>query len=187
MFKLKVKYLEPDKLTLNSDFNNKIYEEEVVNIDFRDIKVDECTFKKIDFNNSTFTDMEFMDTTFEDCILTITLLNNALKIALVRERPEWRLYTPHGYSYPSGHSMSSLAFYGLIIYLIIKYYKGKGKKIIIGLLSVLILIIGLSRIYLGVHFFTDVIGAYLFDIGYLIILITLIENKKIIKEKLCLN
>ena len=115
-------------------------------------------------------------------ILTCTLLNNALKLLIMRERPEWRLYTPHGYSYPSGHAMSSLAFYGLIIYLIIKYYKGNGKKIISGLLSLLIILIGISRIYLGVHYCTDVIGAYLFDIGYLIIFITLIENKKLIKE-----
>ena len=78
MFKLKVKYLDNDKLTLNSDFNNKIYEEEVVNIDFRDIKVDECTFKKIDFSSSTFTDMEFMDTTFEDCILTNKCFDNMI-------------------------------------------------------------------------------------------------------------
>ena len=115
-------------------------------------------------------------------ILTVTLLNNALKLLILRERPEWRLYTPHGYSYPSGHAVSSLAFYGLIIYLIIKYYKGKGKKVIITLLSILIIIIGLSRICLGVHYLTDVIGSYLFDIGYLIILITLIKNKKLIKE-----
>ena len=114
--------------------------------------------------------------------LTSTLLNNALKLSLLRERPTWKLYNPVGYSYPSGHSMTSFAFYGLIIYLIIKYYKGKGRKIIVGLLSLLILVIGISRIYLGVHYFTDVIGAYLFDIGYLIIFITLIENKKLIKE-----
>ncbi len=115
-------------------------------------------------------------------ILTITLLNNAFKLAFMRIRPEWKLYNPTGYSYPSGHAMSSLAFYGLIIYLIIKYYKKRGKKIIIGLLSLLILIIGISRIYLGVHYFTDVVGAYIFDIGYLIVLITLIDNKKLIKE-----
>lgn len=115
-------------------------------------------------------------------ILASTLLNNALKLALMRDRPIWKLYSPIGYSYPSGHAMSSLAFYGLIIYLIIKYYKGKGKKIIIGLISLLIFIIGISRIYLGVHYFTDVIGAYLFDVGYLIIFITLIENKQLIKE-----
>ena len=115
-------------------------------------------------------------------ILTVTLFNNAFKLALMRDRPSWRLYNPLGYSYPSGHAMSSLAFYGLIIYLIIKFYKGKGKRIIIGLLSLLILVIGISRIYLGVHYFTDVIGSYLFDIGYLIIFISLIENKKLIKE-----
>ena len=60
MFKLKVKYLDDDKLTLSSDFNNKKYENEVVNFDFRDIKIDECTFKKIDFENSTFSDIELI-------------------------------------------------------------------------------------------------------------------------------
>ena len=115
-------------------------------------------------------------------ILANTLFNNALKLLFQRERPIWKLYNPTGYSYPSGHSMTSLAFYGLIIYLLIKYYKGKAKYPFIVILSLLIIIVGISRIYLGVHYLTDVLGAYCFDLIYLSIFITLIENKKVIKE-----
>ena len=116
------------------------------------------------------------------CILSNTLFNNAIKMLIQRDRPVWKSYVLTDYSYPSGHAMSSLAFYGLIIYLIIKYYKGKTKYPIIIILSLLILIVGFSRIYLGVHYLTDVLGAYFFDLIYLSIFITLIENKKVIKE-----
>ena len=115
-------------------------------------------------------------------IMANTLFNNAIKMLIQRDRPIWKTYTLTDYSYPSGHAMSSLAFYGLIIYLIIKYYKGKTKYPIIIILSLLILIVGFSRIYLGVHYLTDVLGAYFFDLIYLSIFITLIENKKVIKE-----
>lgn len=116
------------------------------------------------------------------CILSNTLFNNALKLLFQRERPIWKSYNPTGYSYPSGHAMSSLAFYGLIIYLLIKYYKGKAKYPIIVILSLLIIVVGLSRIYLGVHYLTDVLGAYFFDLIFLSVFITLSENNKVIKE-----
>jgi len=113
-------------------------------------------------------------------ILSSILLNNLIKIIILRDRPLWRLYNPSGYSYPSGHTMNCFIFYGMIIYLIINYYHGKYKKLIISLLTILILLIGLSRIYLGVHYFTDVVGSYLFSIGWLIVLIILRRLK-------CLN
>ena len=87
-----------------------------------------------------------------------------------------RLIEEQGYSFPSGHSMVSTAFYGLLIYLIYKNVKNKYiKYTLCTILSILILIIGLSRIYLGVHYVSDVIGGVCFSIAYLIIFINVFK------------
>ena len=101
-----------------------------------------------------------------------------------RPRPtEFRLIEETGYSFPSGHSMISLAFYGYLIYLIYKYINNKHlKRILIIILSTLICIIGVSRIYLGVHYTSDVLGGFLISIAYLIIYIELI-NKFVLEKK----
>ena len=70
-------------------------------------------------------------------------------------------------------SMISMAFYGYIIYLIYKYVKNKYIKwISIVLLSILICSIGISRIYLGVHYTSDVLGGFLISVSYLVIYIS---------------
>ena len=106
-------------------------------------------------------------------LVIITVLNQLLKRILQRPRPtEFRIIEETGYSFPSGHSMVSMAFYGYLIYLIYKYVKNKYVKwISIGVLSLLICSIGISRIYLGVHYTSDVLGGFLISISYLIIYI----------------
>ena len=100
----------------------------------------------------------------------IALFNFTVKNIVCRPRPdELRLIEESGYSFPSGHSAVSLAFYGYIIYLIFKYCKNKFlKTILISFLTMMILSIGMSRIYLGVHYVTDVIGGYCFSLAYLV-------------------
>ena len=114
----------------------------------------------------------------------ITILNQLLKRILQRPRPtEYRIIEETGYSFPSGHSMVSMAFYGYLIYLIYKYVKNKYVKwISIILLSLLICLIGISRIYLGVHYTSDVLGGFLISISYLIIYISA-ANKFIIEKE----
>ena len=104
-------------------------------------------------------------------LILSTMLNLVLKNIVERPRPSgYRLIDEKGYSFPSGHSMISAAFYGLIIYFIWKNVKNtKLKYISCILLSLLILFIGISRIYLGVHYASDVIGGFTISIAYLII------------------
>lgn len=106
------------------------------------------------------------------------LLNNILKMILQRPRPTgYRLIEETGYSFPSGHSMASMAFYGFFIYLVYKNVKNKYIKWgLIAVLSLLIVLIGLSRVYLGVHYLSDVLGGFLVTISYLIIYVHLIKN-----------
>ena len=115
----------------------------------------------------------------------ITILNQLLKRILQRPRPtEYRIIEESGYSFPSGHSMISMAFYGYLIYLIYKYVENKNVKwILISLLSVLICLIGISRIYLGVHYTSDVLGGFLISISYLVIYISAVNNVFCRKEE----
>ncbi len=97
------------------------------------------------------------------------------KRTFVRARPAQVAYYPEtGYSFPSGHSATAMAMYGLLGYWFIRgarRYRG-----LIGLGAVLlILAVGFSRIYLGVHFLSDVLGGYLLGICWVIVGIVLTE------------
>lgn len=91
------------------------------------------------------------------------LLNTVLKSAFHRTRPDiLHLVAAGGYSFPSGHAMIATAFYGMLGYLIWINLKGKGKPSwhVIVLTFSLIIAIGTSRVYLGVHFPSDVIAGF---------------------------
>ncbi len=91
------------------------------------------------------------------------ILNFILKNIFLRPRPDFPLAYSHetGYSFPSGHAMISLAFYGIIAYLITITHKDLKIKIpiLIGLF-ILSVLIGFSRLYLGVHYLTDVLAGW---------------------------
>ena len=111
-------------------------------------------------------------------------LNILLKNIIQRPRPdEFRLISETGYSFPSGHSMVSMAYYGYLIYLIFKFVKNKKlKTFLITILCILILSIGISRIYLGVHYTSDVIAGFVLSISYLIIYTSIIKKYIIERE-----
>lgn len=111
-------------------------------------------------------------------IVISLLLNQTFKAIISRERPfELMLISESGYSFPSGHSMTALIFYGYFIYLTWKSNLKKISKILITILNIiLILLVGISRIYLGVHYPTDVIGAYFLGLFYLILYISITNN-----------
>lgn len=119
-------------------------------------------------------------------LIVITILNQMLKFLLQRPRPtDFRIIDESGYSFPSGHSMVSMAFYGFLIYLIYQNVKNKFLKIfLISILSLLIIMIGISRIYLGVHYTSDVCAGFLVSISYLILYIHFTNKFVFVKEQI---
>jgi Membrane-associated phospholipid phosphatase len=92
-----------------------------------------------------------------------SLLNLTLKLAFKRVRPEpfFNLAAPKSFSFPSGHSLASFCFFGALAAIVNAGIKSRGLRILVLITAaVIILLIGLSRIYLGVHYATDVIAGY---------------------------
>lgn len=116
------------------------------------------------------------------CLIVSTIINNVIKVIVKRERPlDLMLVEESTYSFPSGHTMASVSMYGLLIYLVWQTKWHKNIKILLtSFLSILIIAIGLSRIYLGAHYASDVIGSFIVSSIWLIILIDFIKNKKLI-------
>lgn len=92
-----------------------------------------------------------------------TLLNKGLKQLFERARPEdiVPLIEQGGYSFPSGHSVTSMTFYGMLLFLVQTRMEDRKKaKVLSVVLVLLIALIGPSRIYLGVHYPTDVLAGW---------------------------
>lgn len=91
------------------------------------------------------------------------LVNLALKEFFDRARPTLEhMVVVKTLSYPSGHAMSAMAYYGFLIYLVFHIKMGSVLRgFLTVLLSLLIFFIGLSRIYLGVHYPSDVVGGFI--------------------------
>lgn len=104
-------------------------------------------------------------------IIGIAVLNKTIKLIIRRPRPSWRLTEIGGYSYPSAHTMLAFMIYGYLIYLTKNYVKKPMLRKIIYLgCGFMIALIGLSRIYLGVHYASDVLAAYIITFIYLLII-----------------
>ena len=108
------------------------------------------------------------------------LLNQVFKFIFVRERPDSiNLINVNGYSFPSGHSMISVAFYGFLAYIVLHSNLSKKKRLLFTMLMiVLAFLVGISRIYLGVHYASDVLAGFALSLAYLIIYISVFYNEK---------
>lgn len=106
-------------------------------------------------------------------MLIMWILIGTLKRIFKRNRPNINpLVEEEGYSYPSGHTMTATIFYGFLIFLIIISNLTNPLKIVVtSIFVLLILIVGYTRVYLGVHYLSDVVGAILFGSSYLLLYI----------------
>ncbi len=111
-------------------------------------------------------------------VINTVFLNQILKVIFMRSRPDYSTFIDaSGYSFPSGHAMIAVSFYGLIIYLLWKTINIKKKYKVTAtiILCILIGLIGLSRIYLRVHYASDVVSGFLISAAYLIGFTTIIS------------
>ncbi|WP_239616520.1 phosphatase PAP2 family protein [Cohnella mopanensis] len=100
---------------------------------------------------------------FIGVVVGSSLLNVVLKTVFHRSRPTLhRIVDANGYSFPSGHSMAAFTLYGVLCFLLWKHARTSlARTLLIVSGSIMIAAIGVSRIYLGVHYPSDVIGGYL--------------------------
>ena len=107
------------------------------------------------------------------------LLNTLIKHIVQRPRPEvLHLVNEHGFSFPSGHSITSMFFYGLAIWLVCRYVTNRtARNILVALLAIPMLLVGPTRIYLGVHYPTDVLAAWCLGIAAVILIIEIISAR----------
>ncbi|OLN22504.1 hypothetical protein BTO30_09365 [Domibacillus antri] len=98
------------------------------------------------------------------------LFNGLLKELFKRQRPDiLPLIEQGGYSFPSGHSMGSFIFYGALSFMLFRLLKGKWKKMIgAAAAGCMIILVGLTRIYLGVHYPSDVIAGFSIGAAWLL-------------------
>ncbi len=100
-------------------------------------------------------------------------LTDWLKEIICRTRPCGDSYS--GYSFPSGHTLINMCFFGILIYLISKHLSGFWKHFLITLLVVFIILVGISRLHLGVHYPTDVLAGMF--IGFILVNLYIILDK----------
>lgn len=101
-------------------------------------------------------------------LIISTLINNIVKVIIRRPRPEYITVVEKTFSYPSGHTMASATLYGFLIYYIWHENFDKNYKILFTIiLSIIPILVGISRIYLGAHYFSDVIGGAFLSIAIL--------------------
>jgi len=109
------------------------------------------------------------------------MLNTGLKLIVARPRPD-TLYASNmltkSFSFPSGHAYGSLLFFGLIAYYLCRGKRLKQQLLILIPTAVLVFLIGCSRVYLGAHYPTDVLGGWLLAAISLWIVIRFVINHK---------
>lgn len=115
-------------------------------------------------------------------LISSGLIINVAKNIFLRERPIIGQNLLKDYSFPSGHTFIAISFYGFLLYLVMKDKESNYKKLKIGVLLFLIITIPLSRLILGVHYLTDILGGITLGLAYLFFLIIMYESN-FLKDK----
>lgn len=104
-------------------------------------------------------------------LVLVFLLNQTLKFAIQRPRPDgFQLAVEQGFSFPSGHSMVAMAFFGLLVWMVWRYEADRATRIGCAIaFSAVIVLVGVSRIYLGVHYASDVLAGFCVSLAWLAI------------------
>lgn len=115
---------------------------------------------------------------FVTVIMGTAIFNQVLKFMFKRTRPTvHQLIEENGYSFPSGHSMGAFALYGVLVFLLWRYITTRIGRVFLILISVIMsMTIGVSRIYLGVHYPSDVLGGYLVSCFWLAVTIWIYQH-----------
>ncbi len=102
-------------------------------------------------------------------LVSVVLINQVLKYIVHRPRPDgFRLISEIGYSFPSGHSMVSMAFYGLCAWMVWNYERDRIMRwACCTAFALTIVVVGMSRVYLGVHYASDVIAGFCVSIAWI--------------------
>lgn len=102
-------------------------------------------------------------------LVLVVAVNQALKFIIQRPRPDgFRLAEATGFSFPSGHSMVAMAFFGLLVWFVWNYERNRKLRCLYAAgFAFVIAMIGISRIYLGVHYASDVLGGFCLSIAWL--------------------
>jgi undecaprenyl-diphosphatase len=98
------------------------------------------------------------------------LVNSAVKVFVDRPRPQvdHPVATAFGSSFPSGHSMAAVATYGALLLVFLPVLRGRFRLAAVAATVLLILVIGSTRLLLGVHFLTDVVAGYVLGLAWLV-------------------
>lgn len=110
------------------------------------------------------------------------VVNPLIKLVFMRPRPTLtHLVTEHSYSFPSGHSLGSVLLYGTIILLLPNFVKSKPLCLFFQILLGLgIFLIGVSRVYLGVHFPSDILGGFCLGLAWLLMTYPIYLEKRFV-------
>ena len=109
---------------------------------------------------------------FWSALISGGLFGYLLKLFVHRDRPADPVYFEHSFSFPSGHAIFAMIFYGFLAYTLISCMKIWWRKISVFFICfTIVLVVGFSRLYLGVHYMSDVFGGFL--LGFLILITTI--------------
>ncbi|PAP77515.1 phosphatase PAP2 family protein [Rubrivirga marina] len=104
------------------------------------------------------------------------LVITGLKLLFARQRPEAQVIEATGYSFPSGHAFASTVFYGMMVYLVWRLTERRWARVVAAVVGPLVaILVGLSRVYLNVHFLTDVLAGWLAGSAWLVASLLLVD------------